>query len=292
MTTCASTCRRWPCRRRRTPRTPRSTCRSAAPSLGTFPVDNTIGTDILDEYGTASVDVVVPPARPAGAQTAGHGYDNGHRCPGPDHGERWPNAASAGSGFHHGERQAPSFVYGKTGTLSVQLQAGRPDGSVEVISATGAKLGTATITGGKGVFTLAAKSLKPGANTLTLKYLGTSAFAPSTADISVQVLKAGPKVKVKVDKTVDKGETTKVVVKVNAPDDIKVKGKIKLVIKGTGKTFTGQGRRWQGRVQAAGVHVHLGRQVHAQGQVPRQRPAEAGQQEREHRGLQVVDLDA
>ena len=86
--------------------------------------------------------------------------------------------------------------------------------------------------------TLAPKALKPGTNKLTLKYLGTSVFAPSTSVISVLVTKPKPKVKVKVDKTVDKGDKTKVVVKVNAPDDIKVKGKIKLVIKGTGKTFT------------------------------------------------------
>ena len=208
-------------------------------SLGTFPVNNTIGTDILDEYGTASVDVVVPAGTTGGAQTllvTGTTTGTVARVPITVSGGPTPPPPGPVSTTVSGS--APSFVYGKTGTLSIQLSRPTADGSVEVLSATGAKLGTATITGGKGVFTLAAKSLKPGANTLTLKYLGTSAFAPSTADISVQVLKAGPKVKVKVDKTVDKGETTKVVVKVNAPDDIKVKGKIKLVIKGTGKSFT------------------------------------------------------
>ena len=34
--------------------------------LGTFPVDNTIGTAAFDEYGTASVDVVLPAGTPAG----------------------------------------------------------------------------------------------------------------------------------------------------------------------------------------------------------------------------------
>ena len=37
--------------------------------LGTFPVDNTIGTAIFDEYGTASVDVVLPAGTPGGEQT-------------------------------------------------------------------------------------------------------------------------------------------------------------------------------------------------------------------------------
>jgi 5'-nucleotidase len=35
--------------------------------LGTFPVDNTVGTDVFDEYGKASVDVVLPDGTPGGA---------------------------------------------------------------------------------------------------------------------------------------------------------------------------------------------------------------------------------
>ena len=38
-------------------------------SLGSFPVDNTIGTDIFDEYGTASVTVTLPAGTAAGPQT-------------------------------------------------------------------------------------------------------------------------------------------------------------------------------------------------------------------------------
>jgi 5'-nucleotidase len=37
--------------------------------LGTFPVDNTIGTAVFDEYGTASVQVTLPADLPAGATT-------------------------------------------------------------------------------------------------------------------------------------------------------------------------------------------------------------------------------
>ena len=43
--------------------------------------------------------------------------------------------------------------------------------------------------------------------------------------------------KVNVDKTITKGKGTKAVVKVSAPDGIEVTGKVKLVIKGTGKSF-------------------------------------------------------
>ena len=37
--------------------------------LGTFPVDNTIGTDIYDEYGKATVSFTLPAGLPAGDQT-------------------------------------------------------------------------------------------------------------------------------------------------------------------------------------------------------------------------------
>ena len=52
------------------------------------------------------------------------------------------------------------------------------------------------------------------------------------------VTKAEPKVKVKRDKTVQKGDESKVVVKVTAPDGVVVGGKVKLVVKGTDKSFT------------------------------------------------------
>jgi hypothetical protein len=54
----------------------------------------------------------------------------------------------------------------------------------------------------------------------------------------VRVLKAKPHVKVKVDDTVDKAGGDKVVVRVTAPDDIKVRGKVKLIVGGTGKSVT------------------------------------------------------
>ena len=84
-----SACRSRPALRRRTRRATRwrSTCRRSAMTtaadtkdahgavslggtvLGTFPVDNTIGTDIFDENGKASVNVTLPAGTAAGAQT-------------------------------------------------------------------------------------------------------------------------------------------------------------------------------------------------------------------------------
>ena len=55
----------------------------------------------------------------------------------------------------------------------------------------------------------------------------------STVTVAVLVTKAGPKVKVKVDRTITQGHGAKAVVKVTAPDGIVVTGKVKLVVKGT-----------------------------------------------------------
>jgi 5'-nucleotidase len=206
-------------------------------SLGSFPVANVIGTDIFDEYGTASVDVVVPagtPGGPAVLQVAGAATGTVVRVPITVSGGTQPpapvNTTVSGS--------AKSFAYGKTGSLAITVSPATAAGTVTVTTDKGVTVGTATITGGKGSLALAAKGLKPGTHTLTLAYAGNSTHKASTGTVSVQVTKPEPKVKVKRDKTVEKGDKSKVVVKVTAPDDIEVGGKVKLVIMGTGKSFT------------------------------------------------------
>ena len=212
--------------------------------LESFPVDNTIGTDILDEYGTSSVDVVIPAGTPGGAATllvtgattgtvvrvpitiTGGGGPTGTpttTTPTPD---PTPIATTLSG-------SAASFAYGQPGTLSVSVSPAAASGSVEVTTETGAALGTATVTAGSGQLALVAKALKPGTHRLTLKYLGNSTYAASTTSVAVLVTKAGPKVKVKVRRTVHKGHGTRAVVKVIAPDGIEVTGKVKLKIKGT-----------------------------------------------------------
>ena len=55
-------------------------------ALGSFPVDNTIGTAIYDHYGTATVSVQLPANAPIGANGADpHGCDDGHVGHGADH---------------------------------------------------------------------------------------------------------------------------------------------------------------------------------------------------------------
>ncbi len=210
-------------------------------TLGTFPVSTVMrppaDANSNDDSGTASVDVVIPAGTAAGVAnlvvqgvttgtTAVVPVTVGGTTPPPT-----PVSTTVGG-------SAQPFRYGDAGTIDIVVSRATATGQVDVFSETGAKLGTATITAGKGTFTLAAKALEPGVHTLTLKYLGTADFLPSQGTASVRVLKAKPKVKVKVADSVDKAGGDKVVVRVTAPDDVSVTGKVKLVVKGTGKSIT------------------------------------------------------
>lgn len=212
-------------------------------TLGSFPVTTSLSApangNSNDEAGTASVDVVLPANTPTGTATlvvsdatGTHAQvlvsATGVTTPPPP---PVPVVTTVGGA-------AKPFRYGDAGTLDIVISRTNATGQVDVFTDTGVKIGSATITAGKGVLTLAPKSLEPGMHELTLKYLGTTTFAPSQATVDVRVLKAKPQVKVKVDDTVDKAGGDEVVVRVTAPDDIKVTGKVKLIIKGTGKSVT------------------------------------------------------
>ncbi len=100
------------------------------------------------------------------------------------------------------------------------------------------------------------------------------------------VTKAGPKVKLKVDKTITKGKGTKAVVKVTAPDGVEVTGKVKLVIKGTGKAFKAKVVNGKAvfdlpKFTKAGTFTLTGH-------LPRQRPADQGGRQGECDGQQVA----
>ena len=201
--------------------------------LGSFPVNNATSTDILDEYGTASVDVVLPAGTPGGPATllvAGDTTGTVARVPITVTGGTNPPDPTPATTTVSGA--AESLAYGKTGSLAITVSPATAAGTVTVKSDKGDTLGTTTITAGAGTLALAAKSLKPGTHTLTLAYAGNSTHQASTGTASVVVTKAEPTVKVKRDKTVQKGDESKVVVKVTAPDDVVVGGKVKLVIKG------------------------------------------------------------
>jgi hypothetical protein len=132
---------------------------------------------------------------------------------------------------------ADAWAYGKVGTLTITVTPANAAGTVTVTNDKGEFLGNATITGGAGTLALPVKSLKPGTHTVTLNYLGNSTHKASSGTATVEVTKATPKVVVKTDKTIKKGDKAKVVVKVTADDSVPVRGRVKLVIKGTDQEY-------------------------------------------------------
>ncbi|WP_278255527.1 hypothetical protein [Nocardioides convexus] len=81
--------------------------------LGTFPVDNTIGTAVFDPYGKASVDVVLPTSLPSGTvqPDAGRDLDRHHRArPGDD---RAGHAGQHGRADHHRYAQGGRGAHGR-----------------------------------------------------------------------------------------------------------------------------------------------------------------------------------
>ena len=212
---------------------------------GTFPVTTTLSAtgnaNSKDEAGTASVDVVLP------ASTAGEtatlvveGAKTGTSFQVPVTVVSVSPPPPPAPRVHDGGRQRQAVPLREGGSARGRDQPGERDRSGRGHHREGCQAGHGDHHGRQGHAHAGPEVARAGGHELTLKYLGTSEFAPSTGEAKVRVLKARPKVKVKVDKTIDKSEGGKVVVRVIAPDDIKARGKVKLVVKGTGKSVTGK----------------------------------------------------
>ncbi len=217
------------------------TVKLGSTTLGTFPVTTTLrppaDANSNDDSGTASVDVVLPAGTPAGAAqlvVTGSATGTSALVPITVSGGTTPPPTPVSTTV--GASVKP-FTYGTAGSVSITVSRANATGQADVLDEDGTKLGTATITAGQGTLVLAAKSLQPGVHTLTVKYLGNAEFAASQSTVDARVLKAKPKVKLKVADQVSKHGGDKVVIKVSAANGVKVTGKVKLVIKGTGKSI-------------------------------------------------------
>ena len=178
-------------------------------SLGTFPVDNTIGTAVFDEYGTAPVDVVVPAGTPNGrAVLVLTGNNTGTTT-------RVPIQVAPATTTVTGT--AADVTYGTDGTLTVTVTPSTATGEVTV-SDGGTVLGTVTLAGGTGELTLPGTALEPGTRTLTLQYGGDAENSPANGTATVVVLKASATVDATAAPTTVKvkKETTTITVSVGA----------------------------------------------------------------------------
>ncbi len=129
-----------------------------------------------------------------------------------------------------------SVQWAKAGSVAVSVAPAAATGTVELYDGT-TRLGTATLAGGAASVALAAKSLEVGTHTLVVKYLGSSTHAASQGTVTVTVTKAKPKVKVEKPKKIEAGEKAKIKVRV-VTEGYEATGKVRIVLKGAGRTIT------------------------------------------------------
>lgn len=151
--------------------------------LGTFPVDNTIGTATFDEYGKADVTVELPDGTPAGeAVLTVTGVTTGTSVP--------VTVTVADLTPTSVESSAGSLTYGTDGTVDVTVTPSTATGTVTVSNGL-STVGSATLTDGSAAVSIPGTALEPGSYTLTVRYSGDSAHQPSSGSLSLTVEKAG-----------------------------------------------------------------------------------------------------
>ena len=148
-------------------------------ALGEFPVDNTIGTAVFDEYGKATISVVVPTGTAAGTrQLTVTGLTTGSTARVPF--EVAPPRESGVSGTSSG------WTYGTDGSIQATVTPAGATGTVTVLDGDRV-LDSAELTDGAATLTVPGDALEPGTHTLTLRYGGDSRNAPSTSTVEVTV---------------------------------------------------------------------------------------------------------
>ncbi|WP_183094159.1 ExeM/NucH family extracellular endonuclease [Nocardioides stalactiti] len=176
--------------------------------LGTATLDNTIGTAVFDQYGTAHVDVPLPAGVPTGAQNLTLvGETTGTEVIVP---VTIVKADSSVTGTD------TSLTYGVGTTMHVEVSATgvTPTGNV-VLSSGDVVLGGGTLSGGQVEASIGGKKLSPGTHEVTVQYLGDGSVKPSSTTATLTVTKATPTV-LGTRTTVEYGKGTSMAVRVGA----------------------------------------------------------------------------
>ena len=164
--------------------------------LGTFPVDNTLGTDQFDEYGKAAVDVALPAGTAAGARelvvtgtTTGTVVTvpvtvravPGTTTPPP------PPTAKVGTRIGKVNHKPHRVVAGETRariTFRVKAESGTPDGRVRV--RVNGKVYKVRLDDGKATLKLV-RFKKPGRYKITISYRGNDTFEAAKKVVKLRV---------------------------------------------------------------------------------------------------------
>ncbi|HEX6878479.1 MAG TPA: ExeM/NucH family extracellular endonuclease [Nocardioidaceae bacterium] len=159
--------------------------------LGTFPVDNTIGSAVYDEYGTADVKVALPAGTPDGkAVLTVTGVTTGSSVPVTVTVADPRLASSTSAKVAQGTVVVKRTKAVVLATVTVG-DAPATGGTVEVYEGT-KRLGAGEVADGE-----ARVQLPPfdsaGRKTLTVKYLGTDTVKPSATTVEVEVVTTRPR---------------------------------------------------------------------------------------------------
>ena len=178
--------------------------------LGTATLDNTIGTDTFDRYGTAHVNVELPNGTPAGPLSL--------MLVGADTGTEIPVEIVLDTSTSTVTGTDVSVDYGASTTMEVTVEADGqvPTGTVQ-LKVGDVNLGPAsTLVDGTVVAAIPRKKVGPGVHTVTINYSGDASVEPGTGSATMTVSKATPTV-IGTKTTVEYGLATTMAVHVGAP---------------------------------------------------------------------------
>jgi 5'-nucleotidase len=176
--------------------------------LGTAMLDNTIGTDVYDQYGTAHIDAELPGGTPTGSQTITLvGENTGTEVVVPITIEK-ATATVTGTDV--------SVDYGKGTTMEVTVEADGlvPTGEV-VLKVGDVRLGAGTLVDGTALANINRNRVGPGVHEVTIIYSGDGSVAPAEGTAQLTVDKATPTV-IGTRTTVEYGQSTTMAVRVGA----------------------------------------------------------------------------
>lgn len=192
-------------------------------TLGTFPVDNTIGTAAFDTYGTAHVDVVLPEIPGGGPQTLTlSGATTGTTALVPIDVPVEPLAEVTADDV--------TITYPKAGTVDVTVDGGDFEATGTVTVKFGnLELDPVTLEGGAATVTVPKKWLDPGTHVVSVTYSGNDDLASAIGFFTMTVEKGASKTKLTVapDDKMEKGRTLKFTATVTGPAEVEVTGKVR-----------------------------------------------------------------
>ncbi len=177
--------------------------------LGTATLNNTIGTAVYDQYGTAHVDVQLPNGTPIGPATL--------TLVGPETGTEVtvPITVVKADPTVTGANVAVEYGRPTTMQVSVETSGQVPTGRV-VLRSEGATVGAGVLVDGEVDATVYARKLEPGIHEVTINYPGDDSVNPGTGTATVTVSKATPVI-IGARTVVEYGLSTIIAVRVTAP---------------------------------------------------------------------------